>query len=76
MSPSLSIRDVRAALPRIDELLAREGEVLVTRRGEPIARLVPIARKRPVPSHDELRAGLPYLATASERLVRADRDER
>lgn len=72
----LSIRDVRAALPRIDELLAREGEIVVTRRGEPLARLVPIARPRPVPSHAALRAALPRLAVPSEQVIRVDRDGR
>jgi len=72
----LTIREVRAALPRIDEVLAREGDVVITRRGEPVARLVPVTTARPVPSHAELRASLPRLDRPSEQLVRADRDER
>ena len=34
----LSIREMRAALGRLDKLMEEEGEVLITRHGHPIAR--------------------------------------
>lgn len=55
----LTIREARAALTRVDELLAREPEVVITRRGKPIARLLPISRARNRPSHAALRASMP-----------------
>lgn len=73
---SLTIREIRAALARLEPLLAREGEIVVTRHGRPVARLLPIRRRRPMPSHADLRAAMPRLRAGSESLVRADRDGR
>jgi hypothetical protein len=49
---------------------------LITRRGKAIARLLPVRSTKAMPSHAELRSSMPLLKTGSERLVRADRDER
>ena len=72
----LSIREVRRELAQLDQLVSREGEVVVTRRGQPIARLLPLRSKRIMPSHADLRAGMPRLKKGSEKLVRAERNER
>ncbi len=72
----LSIREVRKELAQLDELLSREGEVVVTRHGRPIARLLPLASKQRMPSHAELRASMPRLKRGSEAHVRSERDER
>jgi prevent-host-death family protein len=73
---SLSVRQVRKELAQIDELVSREGEVVVTRRGKPIARLLPLRSKRRMPSHADLRASMPRLKNGSEKLIRSERDER
>jgi prevent-host-death family protein len=73
---SLSIREIRRELAQLDDLVSREGEVVVTRRGRPIARLLPLRSQRRMPSHAELRASMPPLKEGSETYVRADRDER
>ncbi|TMG87136.1 MAG: type II toxin-antitoxin system prevent-host-death family antitoxin [Betaproteobacteria bacterium] len=73
---SLSVREVRKELAQIDELVSREGEVVVTRRGKPIARLLPLRSKRRMPSHADLRASMPRLKNGSEKLIRSERDER
>jgi antitoxin (DNA-binding transcriptional repressor) of toxin-antitoxin stability system len=72
----LSVREMRAELTNLEQLLGREGEVLITRRGKAIARLLPVRSSKTMPSHAELRSSMPRLKTGSERLVRADRDER
>ncbi len=72
----LTIREVRQALSHLDRLLEVEGEVTITRRGEPIARVVQIGRKRPIPSHRDLRQSMPKMQRGSEDLIREDRDER
>ena len=72
----LSIREVRKELTQLDELVSREGEVVVTRRGQPIARLLPLRSKRRMPSHADLRASMPRLKKGSEKYVRGERDER
>lgn len=75
----LSIREIRQDLPRIDELLAAEGEVIVTRRGKPVARLLPLepaAPARKLPSLKWLRDKIPFQEIPSEVLIREDRDAR
>lgn len=70
----LSVRDTRAALSHIEEILEREGEIVVTRHGKPVARIVP-ARPAELPTHAELRASLPVLPFSIAELIRQDRDD-
>jgi antitoxin (DNA-binding transcriptional repressor) of toxin-antitoxin stability system len=72
----ISIREVRAVLPRLDEVLAREGELVITRHGKAIARLLPPRATAKMPSHRELRESMPPLSVGSEVYIRQDRDER
>lgn len=74
--PTLSIREIRAELGRLDQVVQREGEVLVTRHGVPVAHLLPVKRAWRRPDHVELRAAMPRLAAPSEEWIRLDRDER
>jgi prevent-host-death family protein len=73
---TMSIREIRAELGRLGEVLEYEGEVVVTRHGRPIARVLPLGAHRKRPRHDELRAAMPRLERGSEESVRADRDAR
>jgi len=45
----LTIRETRQGLSRLEKILAQEGEVTITRRGEAIARVVPIGKQKPIP---------------------------
>ena len=72
----LSIREARQALSHLDQLLETEGEVTITRRGDPIAKVVQVGRKRPIPSHRDLREGMRRMQKGSETFLREDRDER
>jgi antitoxin (DNA-binding transcriptional repressor) of toxin-antitoxin stability system len=72
----LSIREMREKLSSLDQLVKKEGEILVTRRGIPIARLLPIYGSQTRPSHSELRAKMQRLSMPSQTLVRDDRDAR
>ena len=72
----LSVREAREALSHLDRLLAVEGEVAITRRGEEIARVVQVRKRRPIPSHRDLRKGMPRIRRTSEKLLREDRDAR
>jgi antitoxin (DNA-binding transcriptional repressor) of toxin-antitoxin stability system len=71
----LSIREMRSSLGKLDDLLEKEGEIVLTRRGSRVARVLPIKAKRQLPSHRDLRQRMPLL-TPSADLVRVDRDER
>lgn len=72
----ISIREVRAVLPRLDEVLAREGELIITRHGKAIARLLPPNATAKMPSRRDLRESMPPLSVGSEVYIRQDRDER
>lgn len=72
---TLSIREMRKELGRLDQHLQTEGEIVITRQGKPVARVLPIQGRRPKPSHAKLRASMRTL-DASANLIRADRDER
>lgn len=72
----LSIREMRAALGRLDELVEQEGEMIVTRHGRPVARILPARGARVIPSRRALRESMPPMGVPSEALVREDRDER
>lgn len=73
---SLSIREVRAALGNIENIVAREGELVITRHGKPVARIVPVERHRPRPSHKSFRERMPMQEIPSEVLIREDREAR
>ena len=73
---TLSIREVRSALSHLDEVVAEAGEVVVTRRGRPLARILPARPRRRIPSRAQLRASMPRLKVPSEVLIRQDRELR
>ena len=72
----LSIREARQSLSHLDHLLEIEEEVMITRRGKAIARLVGINRKKPIPSHRDLRERMSPIRRGSEKLIREERDSR
>lgn len=72
----VSVREVRSVLAHLDEVLATEGELVITRHGRPIARLLPLAGTADIPSHADFRKTMPRLTVGSEVDIRADRDGR
>ncbi|HEY0556484.1 MAG TPA: prevent-host-death protein [Thermoanaerobaculia bacterium] len=72
---TLSIREMREALGQLDQLVEHEGELIVTRRGRAIARVLPFNFQRMMPSHAEHRSQMPWLSSSAE-LVREDRHAR
>jgi len=72
----LNIREMRANIGRLDELLEDAGELVISRRGKPIARVLPVSRQRERPDHADLRRRTSLLTTPSAELIRAERDER
>lgn len=72
----IPVREMRAVLARLEDVVEREGELVVTRRGKAVARVLPVGRSREMPSHAELREAMPYLDIPSADLIRADRDAR
>ena len=72
----ITIREARESLTRLDQMLAAGGEVVITQRREPIARLARIGRKRTIPSHRDLREAMRPMRRGSEEMIRRDRDVR
>jgi antitoxin (DNA-binding transcriptional repressor) of toxin-antitoxin stability system len=72
----LTIRETRQASSHLDRLLAAEGEITITRRGEAIARIAALGKKRAIPSHRDLREKMPRMRKESKKLIREDRDAR
>jgi len=72
----LTIREARQSLSHLDRLLAAGEEVMITRRGEAIARLTQIGKRRPIPSHRDLRRRMPPMRKGSEKVIREERDLR
>jgi prevent-host-death family protein len=70
------VREIRAALPQLEQLLAEEGEVVITRNGRPVARVLPMATAGNIPSGAELRRKMRRLKVGSEVLIREDRNAR
>jgi antitoxin (DNA-binding transcriptional repressor) of toxin-antitoxin stability system len=73
---TLSIREMRNQLGKLDRLLDQEQELIVTRHNTPLARILPVKGKKIRPDHKALRNSLSYQDIASEVLQRKDRDER
>jgi len=73
---TMSICEMRAELGRLEEVLENEGEVMITRHGRPIARVLPLGVQPKRPRHDDLRASMPGLGRDSSKAVGTDRDAR
>ena len=73
---TITIREAREGLSHPEQLFADHDEVSGTRRGEPVARILPIS---PRPHFRELRGFLenqPMQAVPSEVLLAEDREDR
>ena len=70
----MSIRQLREALTHLEEIVAREGQLVVTRHGRPLAKVVSLNPSHRAPSHADLRASIGHMGVGSETLVRQDRD--
>jgi len=73
---TINVRELRGAIPRLRETLAREHELLLVSNGEPLARILPVARKRHVPSLAAHRAKMRPLQRTVAQMLREDRDKR
>jgi antitoxin (DNA-binding transcriptional repressor) of toxin-antitoxin stability system len=73
---TLSIREMRNTLGRLETLVLESGEIVVTRRGKPVARILPMPGHKPKPDHADLRKKMSRLNKPSEDLISAERDER
>ena len=73
---TINIREMRTSIGNLGNLVEEAGELLVTRHGKPVARILPVQGQRKRPSHEDLRRRTGPLHTGSEVLIRGERDER
>ncbi|MBS3800179.1 MAG: type II toxin-antitoxin system Phd/YefM family antitoxin [Thioalkalivibrio sp.] len=71
----LNVREMRAAIGRLEQIVQDSGEITILRRGKPIARVLPVRSGSRRPDHRELRQRTGLLKP-SEALLREERDER
>ena len=73
---SINLADAKARLSELVSKAESGEETVITRRGQPVARLVPIASPRKAyRSLAEFRATLPRARKSSAQVIRQMRDE-
>ncbi|MHB8255235.1 MAG: type II toxin-antitoxin system Phd/YefM family antitoxin [Acidiferrobacter sp.] len=73
---NISLAEAKAHLSAILNEVEVGGEVIITRHGKPVARIVSArGALKPLPSLAAFRAGLPRTRTPSAELLRGLRDE-
>lgn len=73
---TISVRELRSVMPLLKETLAQEHELLLVCNGEPVARILPVLRKRQAPSLAAHRAKMEIVSVPTEVLLREERDRR
>lgn len=74
---TLTIREAREGLSHPEKMFAEDEEVLVVRRGEPVARILPVSRpRREVRSLAAFRASQRPLDPPLSQTVIEDREDR
>jgi antitoxin (DNA-binding transcriptional repressor) of toxin-antitoxin stability system len=73
---TLTIREAREGLSHPEKMFADDEEVLVVRRGEPVARILPVTPRPRFRSLRDFLASQPVQEVPSEVLIREDRDAR
>ena len=73
---TVNVRELRATIPHLREALARDHELVLVSNGEAVARILPMPKKRHVPSLAAHSARMTVLPFSIEALLREDRDRR
>ncbi len=73
---TISLAEAKAKLSHILDQVEAGEEVIITRRGQPVARLVGVKKGlKPLESRAALRTRLPQSGKSSAELIREMRDE-
>lgn len=73
---TVTIREAREGLSHPEQLFADGDEVIVTRRGEPVARILPMNQKASLGSLRRFIASQAVQTIPSEVLLAVDREDR
>ncbi|MBU2806972.1 type II toxin-antitoxin system Phd/YefM family antitoxin [Acidithiobacillus ferrooxidans F221] len=73
---SIALAEAKAHLSHVLDRVEAGEELVITRRGKPVARVVPVRHPIiPLPSLADFRAQLPKMRHSSTEMIRAIRDE-
>jgi prevent-host-death family protein len=73
---TISVADTKAHLSKLLDRIEKGEEIVVTRRGKPVARLTPVKpRKKPFPLLSEFRSRIPPLKTTGSEVLRIIRED-
>lgn len=73
---TVTLAEAKAHLSHLLDQVETGEEVIITRRGQPVARISPIMQpKRPVKSLAQFRSQMPHWRKTSAELLREMRDE-
>ena len=73
---SIALAEAKAHLSQILDRVEAGEELVITRRGKPVARVVPVLQPVvPLPSLAAFRAQFPKMRRSSTEMIRAIRDE-
>ncbi len=72
----LTIREAREGLSHPEQMFADADEILVVRRGQPVARILPVTPKRRLSALKAFLEGQTLQTVPSEALLAAEREER
>ena len=74
--PTVTVAEAKAQLSDILYRVEAGEEVIITRRGKPVARLAAVTKRlKPLPNLAEFRATLPTMKSSSAQVIRKMRDE-
>ena len=73
---TINVRELRNTIPHLRETLAREHELVLVSKGEPVARILPMNAPLRFKSMKWLRDQMKPSPVPSEVLIREDRDRR
>ena len=73
---TITVREAREGLSHPELLFADNDDVIVTRRGEPVARILPIAKRPRLGTLKDFLNQQPMQAVPSEVLLNEDRKDR
>jgi prevent-host-death family protein len=73
---SAGVREARQAFTSLLEDVRKGREVVITDRGRPVAKLVPVKPRKPFPSLASVRRKAKPIGDALSNAVIADRDDR
>ncbi len=72
----VSVAATKAHLSKLLDRVEKGEEIMVTRRGKPVARLSPVRpKKKPLPLLAEFRSKIPRLKTTGSKVLRMMREE-